>query len=298
MTAQPNRPLADVAHHCLAHWPESGQCQQARDGHAAIERVHDLAAFACSDEEGTDDGGHDRYRTEYQRVEDVAEVEAAISALEQQSTQHHRCDHGDSVGFEKIGGHAGAVTDVVTDVVGDDGRIAGVVFRDAGFDLADQVSADVGALGENAAAEAREDRDQRATKGQTDQRVQRCIVTDEATHHAEVTGDAQQSQSNHEHARDRAAPKGDLQCLIQAVASRVRGTHVGAHRDVHADEARSTRQHCADHKATGSGGTKHQREDDGQYHADDCDRDVLPVEVSLRTGLDGCCDLLHAGIAG
>jgi hypothetical protein len=82
---------------------------------------------------------------------------------------------GDRVGLEQVGGHAGAVADVVADVVGDHGRVARVILRNAGFDLAHQVRADVGALGEDAAAEAREDRDQRTAEGEADQRVQRLF---------------------------------------------------------------------------------------------------------------------------
>ena len=90
------------------------------------------------------------------------------------ATMRHR------VGLEQVRRHAGAVADVVADVVGDHGRVARVVLGDAGLDLADQVGADVGALGEDAAAEAREDRDQRAAEGEADQRVQRRLIADRA----------------------------------------------------------------------------------------------------------------------
>ena len=49
--------------------------------------------------------------------------------------------------------------------------IARIVLRDAGLDLADQIAADVGALGEDAAAETGEDRDQRGAEAERDQRV-------------------------------------------------------------------------------------------------------------------------------
>ena len=52
-----------------------------------------------------------------------------------------------------------------------DGRVAGIVLGDSGLDLADQVGADVGGLGEDAAAETREDRNQRGAEGERDQRV-------------------------------------------------------------------------------------------------------------------------------
>ncbi len=84
--------------------------------------------------------------------------------------QHHR-DRGHCVGLEQVGGHAGAVADVVAHVVGDHRRVARVVLGDAGLDLADDVGADVGSLREDAAAEPGEDGDQRAAEAQPDQRV-------------------------------------------------------------------------------------------------------------------------------
>jgi hypothetical protein len=82
-----------------------------------------------------------------------------------QRAQHHGGDQRDRVGLEQVGGHAGAVAHVVAHVVGDHGGVARVVFGDAGFHLAHQVGADVGALGEDAAAQTREDRDQRGAEG-------------------------------------------------------------------------------------------------------------------------------------
>src|SRR3546814_17853816 len=61
-----------------------------------------------------------------------------------------------------IGGHAGAIADVIAHIVGDYGRVAGVVLGNARLDLADEIGADIGGLGEDAAAEAREDRNERS----------------------------------------------------------------------------------------------------------------------------------------
>ena len=80
------------------------------------------------------------------------------------------------VGLEQVGGHAGAIADVVADVVGDDGRVARIVFGNAGFDLTDEVGADVGGLRVDTAAETREDRDQRTAEREADQRVERLGV--------------------------------------------------------------------------------------------------------------------------
>jgi hypothetical protein len=80
--------------------------------------------------------------------------------LEEDRRQHHSGDGRHRVGLKEIGCHAGAVADVVADVVGDGRRVARVVLRNAGLDLADEIATDVGALGEDAAAEPGEDRNQ------------------------------------------------------------------------------------------------------------------------------------------
>ena len=108
----------------------------------------------------------ERERIEVHPVREVAD-EARVRA-----EQHHG-DRGDGVRLEQVGSHAGAVADVVADVVGDHGRVARVVLGDAGLDLPDEVGADVGGLREDAAAETREDRDQRAAEREADQVVDR-----------------------------------------------------------------------------------------------------------------------------
>ena len=70
------------------------------------------------------------------------------------AVERDRRDDRADVRLEEVGAHAGDVADVVTDVVGDGGRVARVVLGDARLDLADEVGADVGGLGVDAAADA------------------------------------------------------------------------------------------------------------------------------------------------
>ena len=174
-------------------------------------------------------------------------------ALHRQAREQHRRNDGHGVGLEKISGHAGTVADVVTHVVGDYGGVARVVFRNAGFDLAHEVRADVRALGENAAAESREDRDQRTTKGEADERMERgfLVAARDAEHHPVISRDPDQAESDDEHAGDGATAERHLQGGVEADTGRLRGAHVGTHRDVHADVAGKTREHGAHGKAAG-----------------------------------------------
>ena len=64
-----------------------------------------------------------------------------------------------------------------------------------------------------------------------------------------VAGDAEQTEADHQHAGDRAGLEGDVEAGGQPVPRRLRGAHVGADRDVHADIAGGRRQHRADDEA-------------------------------------------------
>jgi len=66
-------------------------------------------------------------------------------------TQHHGSDDGTHIRLKQIGAHSCHVTHIVTHIVRDGGRIQGMVFRNPGLDLTNQVGAYVGRLGVDAA---------------------------------------------------------------------------------------------------------------------------------------------------
>ena len=284
-----------IAHDVLGDEVKCDRRDHRRDDDALVQRVHDLAAFAGGDEEGADDGGDDGNRAEHQRKQNGA----LAHVRHDQAAEQHGGDQGDGVGLEQVGRHAGAVADIVADVVGDDRRIARIVFGNAGFDLADQVRADVGALGENAAAQARENRDQRTAEGQADQRAQcRFGIAEHAQHDEVVAGDAEQAEADHQHAGDGAAAERDLERGVDAGMRRLRGAHIGAHGDEHADVAGQSGEDGAHGEAAGGGPVQRQTQGHEQNDADDGDGGVLPVQVSLGARLNRRGDFLHARIAG
>ena len=158
----------------------------------------------------------DRQRIDHRGAEDRR-------AVEEDRGEHHGRDDRHRIGLEQVGGHAGAVADVVADVVGDGRRIARIVLGNAGFDLADEIGADVGALGEDAAAETGEDRDQRGAEAERDQRVdRRCgrrAVGRERGSGQEIDRDAEQREAGHQQAGDRARPEGDVEAGGEALVA-------------------------------------------------------------------------------
>ena len=108
---------------------------------------------------------------------------------------------------------------------------------------------------------------------------------------------AQKAQPDHQHAGDGAAAKRHGQRGVDAVARRFRGAHVGAHRHVHADEARCAGQNRADGKTDRRLPAENNRDDYKQNHADHGDGAILTIEVSRSAFLNGGGDFLHARIA-
>ena len=224
-------------------------------------------------------------------------------AGEEDRAEQHGRDHGDGVGLEQIGRHAGAVADIVADIVRDHGWIARIVLGDAGLDLADQVGADVGALGEDAAAQAGEDRDQRGAEAEpeqpledgADRQVRGQVVDIVPVENAEVDRDAEQPECHHQHAGDRAGAKRDLERRRQSSLGGLRGAHVGLDRHVHADVAGGTREQRADQVAEADVEAQEDPEQDEDDDADAGDGHVLAIEIRHRAFLHGAGDLAHPG---
>ena len=126
------------------------------------------------------------------------------SLAEGHLAQDEAGDQHDRVRLEQVGGHARAVADVVAHVVGDGRRVARVVLGDALLDLADQVGADVGGLGEDAAADSHEHREQRRAEAEAFEHAGRVALVDE-----DDDGRAEQAEADGEHAGHAAGAEGD-----------------------------------------------------------------------------------------
>ena len=283
-----------------SHRPKQDQREHAGRDHALVERAHDRLALAETHEIRADDRGDDADGADGERVEH--HLHDAIAAGEVDGGEHHGGDHRHHIGLEQIGRHAGAVADIVADVVGDGGRVARIVLGDAGFDLADEIAADIGALGEDAAAEPGEDGDERGAEAESDQRIDHLArggaIADELREDEEIDGDAEQSEAGDEKPGDGAGAESEAQPVGKALGGGLRGAHIGADRDVHADIAGHARQHRADGEADRLWNAEQISKDEEDDDADDADRGVLAGEIGLRAFLDGGGDLLHARRAG
>ena len=117
-----------VVHHPGRHRQEEERREHAGQDQALVERALHVARRRL-DRERADDRRDDRDAAEDQRVEDDRVL--GLRQAEGEDAEQHHGDRGHRVGLEQVGRHAGAVADVVAHVVGDHGRVARVVLRDA-----------------------------------------------------------------------------------------------------------------------------------------------------------------------
>ena len=163
----------------------------------------------------------------------------------------NRCGQdGAGVGFVQVGAHAGHVADIVADVVGDGGRVARVVFGDAGFDFSDQVGADVGRFGEDAAADAGEQGLGRSAHaegqhGGGDDRELADAFRDEMVQDNEPDRDVEQGQADDHQPHHGAGTESDLQSLVQRNLGAGRGAVGSEGRRAHAQETGQARKETA-----------------------------------------------------
>ena len=234
--------VGDAVHQPFRHRDEGERGEAAGDREALVQRALDVAGLRL-DREGTDDRSDDRDAADDERVE-----RERARLLEEEDAQEHDGDGGDRVGLEQVGRHAGAVADVVADVIGDDRRVTWIVLGDPGFDLADEVGADVGRLRKDAAAEACEDRDERASEGEPNHRRERAalVAVIDLLHDGVVAAAREQTEADNEEAGDRAAAEGERERGRKAAARRLGGPHVRADGDDHADEPGAARENRSD----------------------------------------------------
>ena len=123
----------------------------------------------------------------------------------------------------------------------------------------------------------------------------RCSVTDQE---AEIKRHAEQSQARNQKPGDRAGAERKLKPAGKRADRGLRGAHVGAHRHVHADEARGAGQDGAHGKADGDQPAEEIADNQKDHDADDGDRRVLPPQIGLRALAYRRSDLLHLFAAG
>ena len=178
--------------------------------------------------------------------------------------------------------------------------LRGSSLRNSGFHLSDQIASDVGALGEDAAAESSEDRDQRRSESESHEGVD-----DDAALRIELTleqsvvgGDSEQSESGDEETGDRSGAEGDFESVVETHRRGLSGSGVGSHRNVHADESRRPGKNRSESESRCDVESEDREDDREDDRSGDRDRLVLPSQIRLSAFLHRGGDAFHGVVSG
>ena len=154
----------------LREGPKGGGRGEGTQENAEAEEAGRVAASEI-DRENAEDGGENGHATHDEGVADGGGFGLAIATEDGEVSNEDTTDEADGVGFKDIRGHSSAVSHVVSDVIGDRGGIAGVIFFEFRFDFSHEVGADVGGFGVDPASETCKHADEGGAEGEAGETV-------------------------------------------------------------------------------------------------------------------------------
>src|SRR5574344_1106988 len=216
---------------------------------------------------------------------------------ESRGTQGSSSQHGTSVRLIQVGAHTGHVTHVVTHIVGNGSRVAGVIFRDTSFHLTHEVSAHVCSFGVNTTTHT----SKQSLCGSTHTKGQHCCGNDgqfmsriRQIHIRKIIQDQVPSRDVDEHqaddnqTHDSTTTEGNLQTLVQGADGSVGGTGRGVSRRFHTQVTGKSRE-----KTTGKESDRYPwvlhvktigHDGENNHHAEEHDTHYLVLLPEVRHG--------------
>ena len=271
-----------------------------------------VGCIADAHEQGTYNGEKDTDACDQHGEQDGGEASELILRL-CLTTQYHGRQYRGYIRTEEVGAHSGYVPYVVTYVVGNGSRVAGIILWDACFHLTYQVSAYVSRLCINTATYTGEQCYGFGAQREACQyfdgpdhflRIHRCLAGKDHFENDEQTTQTQHRQARYTQTHNRSAGERDLQCLAKAGTGSLRRTHIGPGCAAHADVTSGRAQHRAKNKGycnspvrVGVAETHYGQQDRGQNYKIG---EYLPFRLEKGHGAfsDKSADLLHPVATG
>ena len=154
----------------LGEGPKGGGRGEGTEEDAEAEEAGGIATSEIHCEDAKD-GGENGDSTYDEGVTEGGGFGFAIATEDSEIGDENTPDQADGVSFKHIRSHSGAVSHVVSDVVGNGSGIAGVIFFEFRFDFAHEVGPDVGGFGVDAASKTCKYADEGSTEREAGETV-------------------------------------------------------------------------------------------------------------------------------
>ena len=280
----------------LGERPKRGGGGQGTDEDSEAEEAGGVS-LAKVDREDAKDGGENGDATHDEGVGESGGLGLAIASHDGEVGHEHATDETDGVGFKDVGGHAGAVADIITDVIGDGGGVTRVVLFQFGFDLANEIGPDVGRFGVDAPAEPGKHADEGGTEGEAGETVDGGTEAEIfGSNHVEGA-DGEESQGDDEQAGNSAPVEGVAEGGGTTEGGGLGGADVGHDGDPHSGKARDQATGGTDEEADAGGEIFEVADGDEEKEGDAGDSLELTIQIGGGSFLNGGGDFPHAVVA-
>ena len=249
------------------------------------------------DSENTENRGEDGDASYDEGVGEGSGIGLAIAPEDGEVGHEDTTDEANGVGFKDIGGHASAIADVVSDVIGDGGGIPRVIFFELGFEFADKVGADIGGFGVDASAQTSEDADERGTESESGETIDGSTKAEPAGGNEVEGADGEEGEGDNEKAGDGATIEGVAQGGGAADGGGLGGADVGHDGDPHSGKARDQATGGTDEEADAGGEIFEVADGDEEKEGDARDSLELAIQIGGGSFLNGGGDFPHAVVA-
>ena len=254
-----------------------------------------IGGFTGAYKEGTNDGSQDA-----QGRHDHGQGHGLQLAAESGNAQRGSGNDGANIALVQVSAHTGYIAYIIAYIIGNNSGVTGVILRDAGLDLTYQVSAYIGSLGVDTAADTGKQSHGGSahTKGQHSAGDGRGIQLKDELQQGEPDGNIQKTQADYGKAHNGTGGERHAQTAVQAGAAGIGGAAVGLGGYAHADEAGQTGEETAGHERKGNEpgqqtGSGHDAQHNEHAGKEDGHDGVLALQIGVSAFTDGCRDLLH-----
>lgn len=280
----------------LGERPECGGGGKGTDENSEAEEAGRVS-LAKVNREDAEDGGKNGDTTDDEGVGEGGGLGLTIASQDGEVGNQNATDETDGVGFEDIGGHAGAIAHIIADVIGDGGRVAGVVLFQLGFDFTNEVGPDVGRFRIDSPAKPGKDANEGGAEGQAGETV-------DGGAEAEVFGsdqvegaDGEEGKGDHEKAGDGTPVESVTQGGGTAEGGGLGGADIGHDGDPHSGEAGDETTGSTDEEADAGGQIFEVADRDEEKEGDPGDSLELAIQIGGGSFLNGGGDFPHAVIS-
>jgi len=187
--------------------PEGDGGGQGADENTQTEETGGVS-FAEINGGDAEDGGKNRDPADDEGIAEGGRIGFSVSTKDREESDEDATDQTDGVGFKNVGGHARAIPDIVSDIVGDGGGVTGVVLFEFGFNFSDEVGSDIRSFGVNSSTEPGKHADERGSEGEAGQAVDRGAEAKVLGGEHVKDTDRKQGKSHHQKPCDRASVEG------------------------------------------------------------------------------------------